>query len=568
MALSWIRLYSLLFIIFVLSACSAEDKNEVEYDLIIHNGLVYDGSGEAPKIMDVAVEDDKIVFIGDLDSDAKAAQALDANGLNVAPGFINVLSWATESLLIDGRSQGDIRQGVTLEVFGEGTSMGPVNAAMKEEMLRRQGDLKFDIPWSSFGGYMEHLESKGISTNVASFVGATSVRTYVLGFEDRAPDAEELAKMQQLVRTAMEEGALGVGSSLIYAPAFYADTAELITLMKAASEYGGSYISHMRSEGNQIETAINELITIAREASAPAQIYHLKMAGEANWGKLDTVIGMIEGAQAEGLKVTANMYTYTAGATGLDAMMPPWVQEGGFEAWSERLRDADIRARVAQEIKTASDDWENLYLAAGSADRVLLTGFKNADLKPLTGKTLQEIADMRGKDPVETAMDLVVEDGSRVGTAYFMMSEENVQRQIKLPWISFGSDAGSYTISEPFTLSNTHPRAYGNFARVIGKYVRDEKVIPMEEAIRKLTSLPADQLGIKNRGILKEGYFADIVIFDPDKVRDHATFDDPHQYSTGMIHVLVNGEQVLRDGEHTGAFPGRFVKGPGWKFAE
>jgi len=523
MALSWIRLHSLHFIILVLSACSTEDQEKVEYDLIIHDGLVYDGSGKAPKIMDVAIEDDKIVFIGDLSPKTKATQTIDANGLSVAPGFINVLSWATESLLIDGRSQGDIRQGVTLEVFGEGTSMGPVNAAMKEEVLRRQGDLKFDIPWSSFGGYMEHLEDKGISTNVASFVGATSVRTYVLGFEDRAPDAEELAEMQQLVRTAMEEGALGVGSSLIYAPAFYADTAELIALMKAASEYGGSYISHMRSEGNQIERAINELITIAREANAPAQIYHLKMAGEANWGKLDAVIGMVEGAQAEGLKVTANMYTYTAGATGLDAMMPPWVQEGGFEVWRTRLEKADIRARVAQEIKTASDDWENLYLAAGSADRVLLTGFKNPDLKPLTGKTLQEIADIRGKDPIETAMDLVIEDGSRVGTAYFMMSEANVQRQIRLPWISFGSDAGSYTISEPFTLSNTHPRAYGNFSRVIGKYVRDEKVIPMEEAIRKLTSLPADQLGIKNRGTLKEGYFADIVIFDPEKVQDHAT---------------------------------------------
>ncbi len=534
----------------------------VEHDVLIRNGTVYDGSGGAPFVGDVAIDGDRISAIGDL-GDRVAVREVDATGLAVAPGFINMLSWATESLIEDGRAQSDIRQGVTLEVFGEGWSMGPLNDGMKEQIVQRQGDIKFDVEWTTLGEYLEFLAARGVSPNVASFVGATTARIHVLGFEDRPPSDEELEEMKRLVRQAMEEGALGVGSSLIYAPAFYAETEELIALASVAAEYGGMYISHMRSEGNRLLEAVDELLTIAREAGIKAEIYHLKAAGKPNYDKLDQAIAKVEAARAEGLAITADMYTYAAGATGLDAAMPPWVQEGGHQAWVERLRDPDIRARVEAEMTQATDEWENLFYENGP-ERMLLAGFKNDDLKPLIGKTLSEVAEQRGTSPPQTAMDLVIEDDSRVGTIYFMMSEENVQKKVAIPWVSFGSDAGAPATEGVFLESNTHPRAYGTFARVLGKYARDEGVIPLEEAIRKMTSLPAFNLGIADRGALTEGHFADVVIFDPATVQDHATFGDPHQYSTGVAHVFVNGEQVLADGEHTGLTPGRVVRGPGW----
>lgn len=533
------------------------------YDVILRGGTIYDGSGRAPFTGDVAIRGDRIAAIGNLRG-AKAKTEIDAKGLAVAPGFINMLSWATDSLIYDGRSQSDIRQGVTLEVMGEGWSMGPLTPAMKEQMKEQQGDIQYDVAWTTLGEYLSYLEKKGIATNVASFVGATTVRIHEIGYADRPPTPEELARMKALVRQAMEEGALGVGSSLIYAPAFYAKTPELIELCKAAAPYGGMYISHMRSEGNRFLEALDELIAIAREAKIPAEVYHLKAAGKSNWPKMDAAIAKIEAARKQGLRITADMYTYPAGATGLDAAMPPWVQEGGLKQWIERMKDPAIRARVMREMTTPTDAWENLFLGAGP-DGTLLAEFKNDALKPLTGKTLAEVARMRGKSPEETAMDLVIEDGSRVGTIYFLMSEDNIRKQVKLPWLSFGSDAGSMAPEGPFLKSNPHPRAYGNFARVLGKYVREEKVMTLAEAVRKLTSLPASNLKIKERGALRPGYFADIAVFDAAKIQDHATFEQPHQYATGMVHVFVNGQQVLRDGEHTGATPGRFVRGPGWK---
>ncbi len=550
----------------LLTACAATAPQSGlprTYDLLIRGGTLYDGSGTAPVRGDVAIDGDTIVAVGELGV-ARGRTEIEAAGLAVAPGFINMLSWATESLIEDGRSQSDIRQGVTLEVFGEGFSMGPLNDEMKERLVREQSDIRFDIEWTTLGEYLEYLERRGVAPNVASFVGATTVRIHELGYEDREPTSAELERMRDLVRQAMEEGALGVGSSLIYAPAFYARTGELVALSRAAAPYGGMYISHIRSEGNRLVEAVDELIQIARGAGVRAEIYHLKAAGEANWQKLGTVIDRIERARREGLAITADMYTYTAGATGLDAAMPPWVQEGGYEEWARRLRDPATRERVVAEMRTPADDWENLYAAAGSADRVLLLAFKNERLKPLTGKTLGEVARLRGTAPEATAIDLVIEDGSRVGAAYFLMSEENIRRQIALPWLSFGSDEASPAPEGRFLKSNPHPRAYGNFARLLGRYVRDEGLIPLEEAIRRLTSLPADNLRIDRRGALKPGYFADVVVFDSGQIRDHATFEEPHQYSTGMIHVFVNGTQVLREGEHTGATPGRVVRGPGW----
>jgi len=533
-------------------------------DLLVRGGTVYDGSGKAPVVADLAIDGDSIKAIGKLDK-ARGRVEIDATGLAVAPGFINMLSWATESLLADGRSQSDIRQGVTLEIFGEGESPGPLNAAMKKNVAEAQGDIKFPVTWTTLGEYLEHLVKRGVSPNVASFIGATTVRIHELGFADRPPTSAELERMCRLVRQAMEEGALGVASALIYAPGFYAKTDELITLAKVVAPYHGIYISHLRSEGNRLLEAADELLTIARAAGIAAEIYHLKAAGEANWNKLDALIQKIEAARASGLRITADMYTYTAGATGLDAAMPPWVQEGGYNEWARRLKDPAIRERVRREMSTPTDRWESLYLAAGSPEKVLLVGFKNDILKPLTGKTLAEVARLRGKSPEETAMDLVVEDGSRVDTVYFLMSEENVRKEIKLPWVSFGSDAGSLAPEGVFLKANSHPRAYGNFARLLGRYVREEKLVPLAEAIRRLTSFPAETLKLDRRGWLKTGYFADVVVFDPAKVRDDATFEKPHQYSSGVVHVIVNGVPVLKDGEHTGAKPGRVVRGPGWK---
>jgi N-acyl-D-amino-acid deacylase len=553
------RLAAIGLLAILAAACAPSE----EYDVVVRGGTVYDGSGAPGIEADVGIRGDRIAAVGDL-AGARGLVELDAAGLAVAPGFINVLSWATESLIADGRSQSDIRQGVTLEVFGEGWSEGPLNDEMKKLAVEQQGDIRYDIEWTTLGQYLEYLARRGISPNVASFVGATTVRIHELGFEDRAPDAQELERMRQLVRDAMQEGALGLGSSLIYAPAFYASTEELIELAKVAGEYGGSYISHIRSEGNRFEEAVDELIRIAREAGVPAEIYHLKAGGERNWGKLDAVIARVEAARAEGLEITADMYNYTAGSTGLDAAMPPWVQEGGYDAWAERLKDPATRRRVEAEMTTPTDAWENLLLAAG-AEGTLLVGFKSPDLKPLTGSTLAEVAAERGTTPAATAMDLVVEDGSRVQVVYFLMSEENVKRQIALPWVSFGSDAPSLAPEGVFLESGTHPRAYGNVAKLLGHYVREQKVIPLEEAIRKLTSLPATNLKLRDRGRLSEGAYADVVVFDPATVQDHATYEEPHQYSTGVAHVLVNGKLVLRDGEHTGALPGRVLRGPGWK---
>ena len=556
-------------LVLVLAACVTTPPGSATpdapmYDVLIRGGTIYDGSGGPPRVADLAILGDSIAAIGDLRV-AAARRTVDATGLAVAPGFINMLSWATESLLHDGRAQSDIRQGVTLEIFGEGSSMGPLNESMKVEMRESQGDLKFDVAWTTLGEYLEHLERRGVSVNVASFIGATTVRIHELGEIDRAPTPAELARMQALVRQAMEEGALGVGSSLIYAPAFYARTDELVALARAAAPYGGMYISHMRSEGNRLLEAVDELLTIARDGGVPAEIYHLKAAGRENWPKLDAVIRKVDSARAAGLRITADMYTYTAGATGLDAAMPPWVQEGGYIEWAERLRDPEIRERVAREMRTPTDEWENFFTAVESPEQIILVGFRNDSLKPLTGRTLGEVARMRGTSPEETAMDLVIQDGSRVGTVYFLMSEENVRRQVSIPWMSFGSDAGALAPEGAFLRSNPHPRAYGNFARLLGRYVRDEQLVPLEDAVRRLTSLPAQNLKLRRRGSLRTGYFADVVVFDPVRIRDHATFEQPHQYATGMRHVFVNGVQVLRDGEHTGATPGRVVRGPGWR---
>jgi N-acyl-D-amino-acid deacylase len=534
------------------------------YDVIIRNGVIYDGSGGVPFTGDVAIRGDKIVAIGYL-AGAKARIEIDARGLAVAPGFINMLSWATDSLIEDGRSQSDIRQGVTLEIMGEGESMGPLNAKMKKALRDAQGDIKYKVVWTTLGEYLEFLAHRGVSCNVASFMGATTARIHEIGYADRPPTPKELERMKKLVRQAMEEGAMGVASALIYTPAFYAKTDELIALAKVASEYDGMYISHLRSEGNDFFGAVDEFLRIAREAHIRSEIYHLKAAGSNNWPKLDGVIAKIEAARQSGLKITADMYPYTAGATGLDAMMPPWVQEGGYEAWAGRLKDPAIRERLRHEMTTPSDKWENFYLAAGSPENILLVGFRNDKLKPLTGKTLGEVARMRGKPPVDTAMDLVVEDGSRVGTIYFLMSEENVRKQMALPWVSFDSDAGSVAPEGVFLKSNPHPRTYGTFARLLGKYVRDEKIISLQEAIRRLTSLPAENLKLDRRSSLKTGYYADVVVFDSAKIQDHATYEKPHQYATGVVHVLVNGVPVIKDGEHTGAKPGQVVRGPGWK---
>jgi N-acyl-D-amino-acid deacylase len=539
-----------------------QNTPSVAYDIVIRGGVLYDGTGRGGRRADVGVRGDQVAFVGDLAS-ARATNVIDASGLAVAPGFINMLSWSTESLLVDGRSQGEVRQGVTTQIFGEGASMGPLNAEMKKRAVEQMGDIKYDITWTTLSEYLKELERRGVSQNVASFIGATTIREHVIGLEDRKPTPAQLQQMRDLVRQEMEAGALGIGSSLIYAPAFYASTEELIELCKVAATYRGKYISHIRSEGNRLLEALDELIRISREANIPAEIYHLKAAGQTNWPKMDAAIAKIQAARRRGLRITADMYTYTAGATGLDAAMPPWVLDGGPKAAYRRLRDPEERTKIAHAIRTQSKEWENLYLAAGSPDRVLLVEFKSDKLKPLTGKTLAEVATLRGEDPVDTIMNLVAEDESRVGTVYFMMSEDNIRKQIRLPWVSFGSDAASMAPELPFTKSSAHPRAYGNFARLLGKYVRDEQVIPLAEAIRKLTGLPATNLELDRRGYLKPGMFADVVVFDPRAIADRATFENPHQYAMGMQHVFVNGAHVLKDGEHTGAKPGRALRGRG-----
>src|SRR5437868_3303425 len=533
-----------------------------KFDLLIKGGTVYDGGGGEGRAVDVTVRGDRIAGVGDFKS-AKAKTVIDAKGLAVAPGFINMLSWSTESLIQDGRAQSEILQGVTTEIMGEGESMGPVNDRVREHQIREQTDIKYDITWNTLAEYLQYLETHGISCNVASFIGATTIREYVIGFEDKQPTPEQLDEMRELVRKEMEAGALGIGTSLIYPPAFYAKTEELIELCKVAAKYQGKYISHIRSEGNQLLPALEELIRISREAGLPAEVYHIKAAGKKNWPLLDQMIARLEGARKEGLKITADMYAYAASGTGLDACLPPWTQDGGYPALFTRLRDKATREKIAAEVRTDSDAWENIYLSVGSPDKILLVGFKSELLKPLTGKSLAEVAKVRGKDPVETIMDLLVEDESRISAIYFEMSEENVRKEMTKPWISFGSDEASQAPEGVFLKSNPHPRAYGNFARVLGKYVREEKLVSLGDAMRRLSGLPATNLGLDRRGFIKEGMFADLVVFDPATIADRATFARPHQYAAGVKHVFVNGQQVLKDGEHTGATPGRALSGPG-----
>jgi N-acyl-D-amino-acid deacylase len=529
------------------------------YDVLIRGGTVYDGNGGAPFVGDVAIEDDRIVYVGPK-APGTAARTVDAKGLAVSPGFINMLSWATESLLVDPRGLSDLRQGVTLEVMGEGWSMGPLSDEMKTLAVQRQGDIKYPIQWTTLGEYLGFLERKGIAPNVASFVGATTVRQNVLGEKDVDPNPDQL---RGIVREAMQEGALGVGSSLIYPPAAFAETDELVNLVEEAGKCGGMYISHMRSEGDRLLESVDELIEIARRSGAPAEIYHLKQAGRGNWNKLDQVIAKVEAARAEGLRITADMYTYTAGGTNLAASMPPWVQDGGTEAMLERLRDPAIVARVKREMLQPGKDWENLYFHAGP-EGVLLASLTEPSLKPLIGRTIAEAARIRGVTPEQLVIDLTLADQGRGGALYFLMSEDNVRRQTAIPWMSFGSDAEAAAPEGVFLKSSTHPRAYGNFARLLGKYIRDGKTAPLADAVRRLTSLPAQNLGLKDRGMLRAGMIADVVLFDPATIGDRATFEKPMQFATGVSDVFVNGTHVLQGGEPTGATPGRFVKGPGW----
>jgi N-acyl-D-amino-acid deacylase len=525
------------------------------HDVVIRGGTVYDGEGDSPYAADVAIDGDLIAAVMPAIGD-RGRREIDASGLAVAPGFINMLSWAIPSLIADGRAQSDIHQGVTLEVFGEGSSMGPLTDAMRRDQIERQTDIRYDIPWTTLREGLDHLVRLGVSVNVASFVGATTLRVHEVGYDDRPPSDDELERMRRFARDAASDGALGLGSALIYTPGTFASTGELTALAEAA---GGTYISHLRNEGDRLVEAVDELIEIARRARVRGEIYHLKQAGKANWSKLPAVIERVERARAEGLDIAADMYPYTAGATGLNASMPPWVQEGGFRAWLDRLRDPSVRTRLAREMRAPGKDWENLYLAAGGADGVLLASFKNEGLKPLTGKTLAEVAKMRGRSPEETAMDLVVEDESRVGACYFIASEDNVRRQVAIEWMSFGSDEAAPAPEGVFLKSNPHPRAYGTFARMLGHYVRDEELVPLEDAIRRLTSFPAQNLRLDRRGRIARGYFADIVAFDPAAIADRATYSEPHRFATGVVDVFVNGEQVMRSGEHTGARPGRIL---------
>ncbi len=531
------------------------------FDIIIRGGTVYDGSGRPPVKTDVGIKGDRIAAIGNL-SRASATTVVDAKGLAVAPGFINMLAHSESSLIVDARSLSELKQGVTTQIFGE-LSMGPLNDEMKRRLREQQGDVKYDIEWTTLAEYLNYLEKRGIPQNVASFIGAATLREYVIGLEDKPPTPAQLDQMRELVRREMESGALGITTALIYPPAFFAKTDELIELCKVAAKYKGKYTTHMRSEGNQLIEAVQETIRISREAGLPAEIYHLKASGEANWPKMDQVIKMIEDARRQGLKISANMYTYPAGGTGLDASMPPWVWDGGREAGYKRLQDPATRKKIADAVRTPTNEWENLYLLAGSPERILLASFKSEKLKPFTGKTLAEVARLRGEDPVETIMNLVLEDRSRIGTIYFLMSEDNIKKQIRQPWVSFGSDAASIAPEGNFLKSAAHPRAYGNFARLLGKYVREEKVISLTEAIRRLSGLPATNLGLDHRGFLKQGMFADVVVFDPQTIADRATFENPHQLSVGVKNVFVNGVQVLKDGEHTGAKPGKALWGPG-----
>lgn len=533
-----------------------------EFDTVIINAIVYDGSGDAPVEADIGIRDDRIVKVGTINKSSDQYHVIDAGGLAAAPGFINMLSWGANPLMSDGRSVSGIKQGVTLELFGEGTSIGPLNQEMRED---RWGEDPGDHLWTTLGEGLTWMEENGVSTNIGSFVGATTLRIHEVGRNDRPPGEGEMERMRELTHQAMEEGAMGLGTSLIYAPAFYADTDELIALSEAVAEYDGMYISHIRSEGNRLVESVEELIEIGREAGLHAEIHHLKAAGQGNWHKLDEVIARVEQARSDGQPVTANMYTYNAAGTSLAAMFPPWTQDGGHDAWIERLEDPEIREQIASEIAEPSDEWENFYLMAGGGEGILLLGFRTNELQEYVGMTLAEVAEERGTDEIETAIDLTIEDNNRISAIWELMSDENVERQIQLPWMSFGSDGGTFAAEGDVLDRRMHPRAWGNFARLLGKYVRDKKLISFEEAIYRLTGLPAENLNLHERGLIKEGYYADLVLFNPHTIEDHATYEEPHQYATGVEHVFVNGVQVLMDGEHTGEKPGRFVKGPGYR---
>jgi N-acyl-D-amino-acid deacylase len=547
-----------------LTACGARSNPgaPIVHDVVIRHGLLVDGTGGAPRAGDLALDGDKITAVGDL-GDAHGRREIDAAGLAVAPGFINMLSHSEESLIEDGRSQGEIREGVTLEVLGE-SSMGPLTDTMRQRVLDRQEDIKYDVKWTTLGGYLDWLVARGISTNVASFVGAGTLREYVVGLGAGKPTPEQLGRMVELVDAAMTEGALGVTTALQYPPDAFADTADLVALAHAAASRGGSFAAHMRNEGDDLDAAIDEMIAIAKQANVPVEIYHFKQAGRANWGKLAGAVGRIDAARAAGLQITADMYTYIAAATSLGASLPPKEQQGEFDDLSKRLSDPAARERIAREMNTADTSWDNAYAHAG-ADGILLVDFKSDALRPLTGKTLAAVARDRGKPPEDTLMDLIVEDRSMIGAVYFMMDEANVAREMAIPWMSFCSDAASMAPEGAFIKTSAHPRAYGNFARLLGRYVRDQHVLSLEEAVRRLTSLPAHNLHLAGRGQLAPGYAGDVVVFDPQTIADHATFERPHQYSTGMAYVLVNGVLVIDHNEHTDARPGRVVRGPGYR---
>ena len=538
-------------IIFSSVLLHASGERSFDFDTIIKNGTIYDGSGGAPFNADVGIKADRIAAVGVL-SGASAENVIDARGLAVAPGFINMLSWSTASLIVDGRSQSEIRQGVTTEIFGEGASMGPLTEEMKRRTVSSQGDLKFDIAWTSLCEYLSYLEKRGISPNVGSFVGAGTVRENVIGLENKKATPAQIARMCDLVRLEMEAGALGVGSSLGYAPDMFATTDELIAMCRVAAKYGGMYISHVRNEGGGLIEAVDELLRISREAGIASEIYHLKAGGESNWNKIDRVISMIERARRDGLRITADIYLYTASSNRLSSRLPAWAREGGDEALLDRLRDPALRRKIGSEMRSR-----------GTMPETILIGFTAESLRPLTGKTLEEAARIRGKDQVETMLELIAEDKAATRAATFVMSEENIKKELRLPWVSLGSDAVSISAEGVFLKQSTHPRAYGNFARLLGKYVREEKVISLQEAIRRLTGLPAANLGLDRRGLVKEGYFADLVVFDPETTADRATYENPHQYATGVKHVLVNGVRVIENGEHTGAKPGRALWGRG-----
>ena len=523
-----------------------------QYDIIIRNGLLVDGSGEPSYLGDLALLGDTIAAIGNL-GPAKGSEEIDATGMVVAPGFINMLSWANVSLIEDGRSQSDIRQGVTLEVMGEGRSMGPLNDRMKKSMKENQGSIKYDVNWTTLGEYLQFLEEKGVSTNVASFVGNGTLRQYLMGFENRPPTAVELDSMKLLLRQAMEEGAVGMSTSLIYVPSGHASTEEIIELAKVVAEYDGMYISHIRDEEGELLEAVNELITIAEGAELPAEIYHFKASGNANWQLLDSAITLVEEARDRGLAITTDMYMYNASSTGLNVLLPAWAKEGGHGATMKLIEQQDKKEQM----------WEEMDFHV-PPENILLVGFRDEAMRRYIGKTLKDVADERGISAAQAVTELIYEDNSRIQVVYFSMSQENIRKKIALPYMSICSDAGSYTNEGVFLEQSTHPRAYGSFARLLAHFVRDEKVIPLEDAIYKLTTLPASNLKLKKRGTLKSGYFADVVVFDANTIQDHATFQEPHQYATGMQHVFVNGKQVLKEGEHTGATPGRVVRGPGW----